>query len=195
MSYAVKSIFYTLQGEGANIGRPAVFCRFAGCNLWSGREEDRATAMCRFCDTEFVGTDGPGGGRFRSAEELARAVSSHWPGPPSRGTSFRCLHGRGTAAATRRRDWSPPSKSGDSKSLSRPMAPSCRPGGWTGSRSARRLGRNSYCGAGQELKLVFPQSGSAAGDARGPRFPALLPPAHGWAGRRGQYPPRPALLP
>ena len=88
MSYAVKSIFYTLQGEGANVGRPAVFCRFAGCNLWSGREEDRATATCQFCDTEFVGTDGPGGGRFRSAEELARAVSSHWPGPPSQGHPF-----------------------------------------------------------------------------------------------------------
>ena len=76
MSYAVKSIFYTLQGEGANVGRPAVFCRFAGCNLWSGREEDRATAICRFCDTQFVGTDGAGGGRFRSADELARAVSA-----------------------------------------------------------------------------------------------------------------------
>jgi 7-carboxy-7-deazaguanine synthase len=71
--YAVKEIFYTLQGEGANAGRPAVFCRFAGCNLWSGREEDRASAVCRFCDTDFVGMDGPGGGRFASAAELARA--------------------------------------------------------------------------------------------------------------------------
>jgi 7-carboxy-7-deazaguanine synthase len=88
MSYAVKTIFYTLQGEGANVGRPAVFCRFAGCNLWSGREEDRATAICRFCDTEFVGTDGPGGGRFRSAGELALAVSSRWPGTPPRGRPF-----------------------------------------------------------------------------------------------------------
>jgi len=79
MSYAVKEIFYTLQGEGANTGRAAVFCRFAGCNLWSGREEDRYTAVCRFCDTDFVGLDGPGGGRFSSAEELARAVASVWP--------------------------------------------------------------------------------------------------------------------
>src|SRR5262249_11559854 len=88
MSYAVKSIFYTLQGEGANVGRPAVFCRFAGCNLWSGREEDRASAVCRFCDTEFVGTDGSGGGRFQTAEELAQAVTSQWPGPISRGRPF-----------------------------------------------------------------------------------------------------------
>ncbi len=79
MSYAVKEIFYTLQGEGANTGRPAVFCRFAGCNLWSGREQDRADATCRFCDTDFVGTDGPGGGRFASADELAGAVLSAWP--------------------------------------------------------------------------------------------------------------------
>jgi 7-carboxy-7-deazaguanine synthase len=79
MSYAVKEIFYTLQGEGANTGRPAVFCRFAGCNLWSGRDQDRAAATCQFCDTDFVGTDGPGGGRFSSAEELATAVALAWP--------------------------------------------------------------------------------------------------------------------
>jgi len=79
MSYAVKEIFFTLQGEGANTGRPAVFCRFAGCNLWSGRDADRVTAICRFCDTDFVGTDGPGGGRFASAPELARAVATAWP--------------------------------------------------------------------------------------------------------------------
>jgi len=80
MSYAVKEIFYTLQGEGAHAGRPAVFCRFSGCNLWSGREEDRSTAVCRFCDTEFVGMDGTGGGRFASPEELADAVAAAWPG-------------------------------------------------------------------------------------------------------------------
>ena len=79
-AYAVKEIYYTLQGEGANAGRPAVLLRFAGCNLWSGREPDRATAQCRFCDTDFVGTDGPGGGRFDSSEVLARAVSATWPG-------------------------------------------------------------------------------------------------------------------
>ena len=79
MSYAVKEIFYTLQGEGAQTGRAAVFCRFAGCNLWSGRESDRATAVCRFCDTEFVGVDGPGGGKFDSAEDLAVAIERTWP--------------------------------------------------------------------------------------------------------------------
>ena len=79
MSYAVKEIFYTLQGEGAQAGRPAVFCRFTGCNLWSGLEQDRATAVCRFCDTDFVGTDGSGGGRFASASTLAQAVAAAWP--------------------------------------------------------------------------------------------------------------------
>lgn len=79
MSYAVKEIFYTLQGEGANTGRPAVFCRFAGCNLWTGREQDREAAICQFCDTDFVGTDGPGGGRFPTAEALAGAIAEAWP--------------------------------------------------------------------------------------------------------------------
>jgi 7-carboxy-7-deazaguanine synthase (Cx14CxxC type) len=79
VSYAVKEIYYTLQGEGANTGRPAVFLRFAGCNLWSGREEDRATAVCDFCDTDFVGIDGPGGGKFAGARELAQAVAAVWP--------------------------------------------------------------------------------------------------------------------
>jgi 7-carboxy-7-deazaguanine synthase (Cx14CxxC type) len=79
MSYAVKEIFYTLQGEGAQTGRPAVFCRFSGCNLWSGREADRASAVCQFCDTDFVGIDGPGGGRFADAAALASAVAAQWP--------------------------------------------------------------------------------------------------------------------
>jgi len=77
--YAVKEIYYTLQGEGANAGRPAVFLRFAGCNLWSGREEDRQSAVCTFCDTDFVGTNGPGGGRFADAAALADAVDKMWP--------------------------------------------------------------------------------------------------------------------
>jgi 7-carboxy-7-deazaguanine synthase len=79
MTYSVKEIFYTLQGEGAHAGRPAVFCRFAGCNLWTGREEDRATAICRFCDTEFVGVDGEGGGSFATADDLANAIARSWP--------------------------------------------------------------------------------------------------------------------
>jgi len=81
MTYAVKEIFYTLQGEGAQAGRPAVFCRFAGCNLWSGREQDRAAAVCQFCDTDFVGTNGVNGGKFDTALALAQAVASHWPKP------------------------------------------------------------------------------------------------------------------
>ena len=79
MAYAVKEVFYTLQGEGLNAGRPAVFCRFAGCNLWTGREEDRAKAVCQFCDTDFLGTDGPGGGKFESAGALAKAIRDSWP--------------------------------------------------------------------------------------------------------------------
>ena len=78
MTYTVKEIFYTLQGEGINAGRPAVFCRFSGCNLWTGREADRATAICRFCDTDFVGV-GPDGGKFATAQALAEAVRSRWP--------------------------------------------------------------------------------------------------------------------
>jgi 7-carboxy-7-deazaguanine synthase len=79
-TYSVKEIFYTLQGEGAQSGRPAVFCRFSGCNLWSGREEDRATAICDFCDTDFRGTDGENGGKYASPEALAEKVASLWPG-------------------------------------------------------------------------------------------------------------------
>jgi 7-carboxy-7-deazaguanine synthase len=78
VSYSVKEIFYTLQGEGAQAGRAAVFCRFAGCNLWTGREADRGSAICQFCDTQFVGTDGPGGGKFETAESLAMAVEEKW---------------------------------------------------------------------------------------------------------------------
>ena len=80
MTYSVKEIFLTLQGEGGQAGRPAVFCRFAGCNLWSGREQDRAAAVCTFCDTDFVGMDGPGGGRFATPDALADAVAAKWAG-------------------------------------------------------------------------------------------------------------------
>jgi 7-carboxy-7-deazaguanine synthase len=79
MTYTVKEIFYTLQGEGVQAGRAAVFCRFAGCNLWSGREGDRAKAICQFCDTDFVGTDGAGGGKFATPDDLAAAVAAQWP--------------------------------------------------------------------------------------------------------------------
>jgi 7-carboxy-7-deazaguanine synthase (Cx14CxxC type) len=88
MTYAVKEIFYTLQGEGAQAGRPAVFCRFAGCNLWSGLERDRATAVCKFCDTDFVGTDGEGGGKFATADALADAVLARFPEGAPRADRF-----------------------------------------------------------------------------------------------------------
>ncbi len=92
MSYSVKEIFYTLQGEGINAGRPAVFCRFAGCNLWTGREADRASATCAFCDTDFVGTDGTLGGKFASAEALAAQIAATWAGV-GRGRKFVVLTG------------------------------------------------------------------------------------------------------
>ena len=79
MTYSIKEIFYTLQGEGAHAGRPAVFCRFSGCNLWTGREIDRASAVCQFCDTDFVGTDGEGGGKFKTPQELAATIDALWP--------------------------------------------------------------------------------------------------------------------
>ena len=81
--YQIKEMYYTLQGEGARTGRPSVFCRFTGCNLWSGREKDRSTAVCNFCDTDFVGVDGPGGGKFINALELSDAIESFWPNEES----------------------------------------------------------------------------------------------------------------
>jgi 7-carboxy-7-deazaguanine synthase len=92
MTYSVKEIFYTLQGEGANAGRPAVFCRFAGCNLWSGREADRTQAICRFCDTDFVGTNGTFGGKYESAVALAAQIAAQWP-PTDAGERFTVLTG------------------------------------------------------------------------------------------------------
>jgi 7-carboxy-7-deazaguanine synthase len=91
--YSVKEIFYTLQGEGANAGTPAVFCRFTGCNLWSGREADRAHSVCTFCDTDFVGTDGPGGAKFATAEALADAVAAAWPAAGHRHKFVVCTGG------------------------------------------------------------------------------------------------------
>ena len=155
-SYAVKEIFLTLQGEGGQAGRPAVFCRFSGCNLWSGREADRATAICSFCDTDFVGMDGPGGGRFGSADALAEAIEAAWQGGPDNrlvvltggepllqldGPLVAALHGRGfslaletngTIAAPPGVDWICVSPKADAA-----------------------LAQAS----GQELKLVYPQAG------------------------------------
>jgi 7-carboxy-7-deazaguanine synthase (Cx14CxxC type) len=158
VSYAVKEIFYTLQGEGANTGRPAVFCRFAGCNLWSGREEDRATAVCQFCDTDFVGLDGPGGGRFDTAQSLARAVASAWP-PESGADRFvvctggepllqlddelvRALHREGFEIAVETNGTLPPPAGVDWLCVS------------------PKAGAELVIDSVDELKLVFPQAGA-----------------------------------
>ncbi len=158
MTYSVKEMFYTLQGEGANAGQPAVFCRFAGCNLWSGREEDRSSAICQFCDTDFVGTDGTHGGKFGSAESLAAAIASFWPstdtahrfvvltgGEPLlqvdqalvdalHALNFRiAVETNGTVLAPEGIDWLC-------------MSP--------------KAGSQRVVNAGQELKLVFPQVGA-----------------------------------
>ena len=160
MSYAVKEIFYTLQGEGANTGRPAVFCRFAGCNLWSGREQTGPTAICRFCDTDFVGTDGPGGGRF--------AAPRRWPAAVAVAVAGRAMRPSG-------RSWSAPAASrccswiaaarraargglrGRGRDQRHPSGARRHRLGLRQSQGRRRAGASD---AGDELKLVFPQAGA-----------------------------------
>lgn len=158
MTYVVKEIFYTLQGEGANAGRPAVFCRFTGCNLWTGLERDRAEAVCRFCDTDFIGIDGPGGGRFDSAEELAAAVNQHWPKGHHRARPLvvctggepllqldnalvRALHQVGFTVAVETNGTKP------------------APGGIDWVCVSPKAGAQLILQSGDELKVVFPQDG------------------------------------
>jgi 7-carboxy-7-deazaguanine synthase len=156
--YSVKEIFYTLQGEGANAGTPAVFCRFAGCNLWSGREGDRARAVCRFCDTDFVGTDGPGGGRFADAQALAKAIEDAWPASAGGGRFVVCtggepllqlddalvaaLHERGFRIALETNGTLP------------------APAGIDWVCVSPKAGAPLALARGDELKLVFPQAGA-----------------------------------
>ena len=159
MVYSVKELFYTLQGEGANTGRPAVFCRFAGCNLWTGREADRASAICTFCDTDFVDTDGPGGGRFATATALADAASRAWPSGVE-GTRFivctggepllqldadliDALHGEGFAVAVETNGTRLP------------------PPGLDWICVSPKAGAPLVLRTGNELKLVYPQAGAA----------------------------------
>jgi 7-carboxy-7-deazaguanine synthase len=158
LNYSVKEIFYTLQGEGARTGRAAVFLRFAGCNLWTGREEDRAGAVCNFCDTDFVGTDGRGGGKFANAEALAEAVGREWPkglGKPyvvcTGGEPLlqlddglvRALHGRGFEIAI--------------ETNGTRLAP---PGiDWVC--VSPKAGAGLALNSGNELKLIYPQKGAA----------------------------------
>lgn len=156
--YSAREIFYTLQGEGANTGSPAVFLRFAGCNLWSGREEDRASAICRFCDTEFVGIDGIGGGKFESAESLAGAVLATWPPGVSANRFVVCTGGE-------------PLLQLDAALITALHACNFRVGIETNGTQPVPLGVDWICvspkaGAqlivqeGDELKLVFPQPGA-----------------------------------
>jgi len=156
VGYAVKEIFSTLQGEGAQAGRAAVFCRFAGCNLWSGREQDRSDAVCRFCDTEFVGTDGPGGGRFADAGALAGAIAAAWAGDEVRrfvvftggepllqldAAVIEAVHGRGFEIAVETNGTQPPPHGIDWLCVS------------------PKAGAPLAVRGGQELKLVWPQAG------------------------------------
>jgi 7-carboxy-7-deazaguanine synthase (Cx14CxxC type) len=155
-SYAVKELFLTLQGEGAQTGRAAVFCRFAGCNLWSGRESDRASAQCRFCDTDFVGTDGENGGRFASAAELATAIAGQWRDGGERGyvvftggepllqldaPLIEALHARGFSCAIETNGTLLP------------------PGGLDWICVSPKAGTHLALRSGNELKLVYPQTG------------------------------------
>jgi 7-carboxy-7-deazaguanine synthase len=160
MTYAVKEIFYTLQGEGANTGRPAVFCRFAGCNLWTGREQDRLDATCTFCDTDFVGTDGPGGGRYASAEQLARAVSAAWPGS---GTRFVvCTGGEPLLQLDRPLvDALHQEKFEIAVETNGTRVP---PAGIDWLCVSPKAGANLIVRSGDELKLVFPQVGAPPSD-------------------------------
>jgi 7-carboxy-7-deazaguanine synthase len=164
MGYRVKEVFYTLQGEGAHAGRPAVFCRFSGCNLWSGHERNRASAVCRFCDTDFVGTDGPGGGRFSAAAELAAAVAAAWPGDRGGGAepyvvctggepllqldveAVEALHAEGFAVAVETNGTRLAPKGVDWVCVS------------------PKAGAPLALTTGDELKLVFPQDGAPPED-------------------------------
>jgi 7-carboxy-7-deazaguanine synthase (Cx14CxxC type) len=159
MSYAVKEIFYTLQGEGAQAGRAAVFCRFAGCNLWSGREQDRAQAVCQFCDTDFVGVEGPDGGRFGSAEELATRIEATWKGAAARATKFVVCTGgepllqldRALIEALHAREFEVAVETNGTIAA---------PSGIDWLCVSPKAGAELMQTTGDELKLVFPQAGA-----------------------------------
>jgi 7-carboxy-7-deazaguanine synthase (Cx14CxxC type) len=166
--YSVKEIFYTLQGEGANAGTPAVFCRFAGCNLWSGREADRAGAVCDFCDTEFVGTDGSGGGRFAHAEALAEAVLAAWPSGPGAHRFVVCTGGepllqldRAAVDALHRRGFRVAIETNGTLAAPAGVDWIC-----VSPKAAAPLAQE----AGDELKLVFPQAAAPPERFEGLRF-------------------------
>lgn len=159
MTYAVKEIFFTLQGEGRQAGRPAVFCRFAGCNLWTGREQDRRTAVCQFCDTDFVGTDGVGGGKFGDADALADAIAATWPASDDAGRRYVvCTGGEPTlqlddplVAALHRRDFEIAVESNGTLPMLAGVDWIC---------ISPKAGTELAQTTGDELKLVFPQPGA-----------------------------------
>ncbi|MDP6350986.1 MAG: 7-carboxy-7-deazaguanine synthase [Alphaproteobacteria bacterium] len=158
MSYAVKELFHTLQGEGANTGRPAVFCRFSGCNLWSGREADRAGAICKFCDTDFVGVDGPGGGRFATADLLADAVAACWPTGASARRFVVCTGGepllqidRALVEALHRRGFEIAVETNGTLPAVAGLDWIC---------VSPKAGADLVLDRGNELKLVYPQEGA-----------------------------------
>jgi 7-carboxy-7-deazaguanine synthase len=167
VTYAVKEMFYSLQGEGRHAGRPAVFCRFAGCNLWSGRERDRSTAACRFCDTDFVGVDGDGGGRFATAEALSDAISTSWRG--AGGQRFAVLTGgepllqvdEQLITALHARDFEIALETNGTLS-----APPTIDWVTVSPKGSTKLAQTS----GHELKLVFPQEGVDPGQFEGLAF-------------------------
>jgi len=170
--YVVKEIFATLQGEGVNAGRAAVFCRFARCNLWSGREEHRATATCRFCDTDFVGTDGPGGGTFADAETLADAVAAAWAGPDRADRFVVCTGGEpllqldaGAIAALHDRGFTVAIETNGTL----PVPPGVD---WVC--VSPKAGADLVVHTGDELKLVFPQAGAEPERFEGLAFTHLL---------------------
>ncbi|GLK81467.1 7-carboxy-7-deazaguanine synthase [Methylopila turkensis] len=156
MAYAVKEVFKTLQGEGAQAGRAAVFCRFAGCNLWSGREQDRATAVCRFCDTDFIGLDGEGGGRFAEAGALADAIADCWgPAPERRFVVFTggeplLQLDHALLAAVRERGFESAVETNGTQHAPEGVDWLC---------VSPKAGTDLALTAGDELKLVFPQPG------------------------------------
>jgi 7-carboxy-7-deazaguanine synthase (Cx14CxxC type) len=158
MNYTVKEIFYTLQGEGAQSGRAAVFCRFSGCNLWSGREQDRASASCRFCDTDFVGTDGLNGGRYKTAAALADAVAGLWPDEVSASRFVVCTGGEPLLQLDGELLDAFHSRGFEVAIETNGTLPSPRGVDWTC--VSPKAGTDLCLSSGDELKLVFPQLGA-----------------------------------
>jgi 7-carboxy-7-deazaguanine synthase len=156
MTYSVKEIFYTLQGEGAQSGRAAVFCRFAGCNLWSGREVDRTKAVCQFCDTDFVGTDGDGGGKFETAEALALAVDRAWIGDHRSDKKFVVITG-GEPLLQLDPDLIKEIKARGFEIAIETNGTIAAPGGIDWICVSPKAGSQLVQTSGQELKLVYPQ--------------------------------------